>query len=60
MPRKKLERKKDEYIMFAIESDKKAALEAWCAANSTTMSEVIRTQIAHYIELGEKLLQAQG
>jgi hypothetical protein len=60
MPRKKLERKKNEYIMFAIEPDKKAALEAWCAANSTTMSEVIRTEIAHYIESGEKLLQSQG
>ena len=46
--------------MFAIEPDKKAALEAWCAANSTTMSEVIRTEIAHYIAKGEKLLETQA
>lgn len=56
MPRRKLERKKNEYIQVAIEPDEKAAFDAWCAANSTTMSEVIRREISSYITRGKKLL----
>ncbi|WP_059001362.1 hypothetical protein [Leptolyngbya sp. NIES-2104] len=56
MPRKKLERKKNEVIQVAIEPDEKAAFDAWCMANSTTMSEVIRREIASYIVKGRKLL----
>lgn len=46
MPRRKLERKKNQYIQIAIAPDEKAAFDAWCEANSTTMSEVIRREIA--------------
>ncbi|GAP99302.1 hypothetical protein NIES2104_58630 [Leptolyngbya sp. NIES-2104] len=41
---------------MAIEPDEKAAFDAWCMANSTTMSEVIRREIASYIVKGRKLL----
>ncbi len=59
MPRKKLE-KKSEYIQFVISSDDKQALDAWCAENSTTMSQVIRSQIAPYIYKGRKLLDSMA
>jgi hypothetical protein len=55
MPRKKLDRKK-EYIQIVIEPNDKAAFEAWCIANSTTMSEIIRKEIAPYVVRGKKLL----
>ncbi|MBF2085404.1 hypothetical protein [Thermoleptolyngbya sp. C42_A2020_037] len=58
MPRRKLERRKSEYIQVAIEPDEKAAFDAWCAANSTTMSDVIRKEIAGYIAKGKKLMEA--
>ena len=58
MPRKKLERKKD-YIQIVIDPMDKAAFDAWCLANSTTMSEIIRKEIAPYIAKGKKLLEAQ-
>lgn len=56
MPRKKLAVKKSEYIQIAIAPDDKAAFDAWCVANSTTMSQVIRTEIDSYIAQGKKLL----
>lgn len=60
MPRRKLDRKKNEYIQVAIEPDEKAAFDAWCAANSTTMSEVIRREISSYVARGKKLLAESG
>jgi hypothetical protein len=60
MPRRKLDRKKNEYIQVAIEPDEKAAFDAWCAANSTTMSEVIRREISSYVTRGKKLLAESG
>jgi|GEM_PF-2492132 hypothetical protein len=59
MPRKKLDRKKD-YIQIVIEPDDKIAFEAWCIANSITMSEIIRKEIAPYIVKGKKLLSEQS
>ncbi|MHC5819376.1 MAG: hypothetical protein ACYT04_26730 [Nostoc sp.] len=56
MPRKKLERQKD-YIQFVVDTADKKAFEAWCSANSTTMSDVIRNEIAPYIVKGKKLLK---
>jgi hypothetical protein len=58
MPRKKLERQKD-YIQIAIDSDDKKAFDAWCAANSTTMSDIIRKEISPYVAKGKKLLKEQ-
>jgi hypothetical protein len=58
MPRKKLERKKD-YIQILIDPIDKTAFDTWCLANSTTMSEIIRKEIAPYIAKGKKLLEAQ-
>lgn len=59
MPRKKLDRKKD-YIQIVIEPDDKVAFEAWCIANSITMSEIIRKEITPYIVKGKKLLSEQS
>ncbi|MEC4818618.1 MAG: hypothetical protein SAK29_35895 [Scytonema sp. PMC 1069.18] len=59
MPRKKLARKKD-YIQIVIDPDDKTAFETWCLANSTTMSEMIRKQIAPYVAKGKKLMEKQG
>ncbi|MFQ3629507.1 MAG: MerR family transcriptional regulator [Cyanobacteriota bacterium] len=47
-------------IQVAVEPDDKAAFDAWCMANSTTMSEVIRQEIAPYIAKGKKLLEDQA
>lgn len=55
MPRKKLGRN-NVYIQIVINPDDRAAFDAWCAANYTTMSEVIRQKIAPYIAEGKKLL----
>ncbi len=60
MPRRKLERRKSEYIQVAIEPDEKEAFDAWCAANDITMSDVIRKEIASYITKGKKLLKCQS
>ncbi len=60
MPRRKLDRRKSEYIQFAIEPDEKEAFDAWCMANSTTMSDVIRKEITPYITKGKKLLAPKG
>lgn len=40
-------------VMMAPED--KAAFDAWCAAHSTTMSEVIRQQIAPFVKKGSEL-----
>ena len=60
MPRRKLDRRKSEYIQFAIEPDEKEAFDAWCMANSTTMSDVIRKEIAPYINKGKKLIESKA
>jgi len=41
MPRLKLDHKK-EYIQLVIDPEDKAALEAWWAANDTSMSDVMQ------------------
>lgn len=56
MPRKKLDRQKD-YIQFVIDTEDKKAFDTWCLANGTTMSDVIRKEIALYIAKGKKLLK---
>ena len=56
MPRKKLDRQKD-YIQFVVDTEDKKAFDAWCLANGTTMSNVIRNEIAPYIAKGKKLLK---
>lgn len=55
MPRRKLDRKKTEMIQVMVEPEDKAAFDAWCAAHSTTMSEVIRQQIAPFVKKGSEL-----
>ncbi len=61
MPRRPLNRKdkKTELIQIMVAPDEKAAFDAWCAANSTTMSEVIRSAIAPYIVKGVELRQQE-
>ena len=44
MPRKKLYQDKDT-IQIVIDKDKKAAFDAWCLANQTTMSDLLRQAI---------------
>jgi len=44
MPRLKLDHKK-EYIQLVIDPEDKAALEAWWAANDTSMSDVIARRL---------------
>lgn len=44
MPRKKLYKDK-ETIQIVIDKDKKAAFDAWCNANQTTMSDLLRQAI---------------
>lgn len=56
MPRRK-QYKKKEYVQFAIEAKDKEALDLWCAANSITMSEVIKKAIEPYIAKGEEIKQ---
>ncbi|MBR8834116.1 MAG: hypothetical protein DSM106950_08760 [Stigonema ocellatum SAG 48.90 = DSM 106950] len=56
MTRKKLDRKRD-YIQIVIDPDDKTAFDTWCLANSTTMSEIIRKEIAPYVAKGKKLLK---
>ncbi len=57
MPRKKLNRKKTEMIQVMVEPEVKAAFDAWCTANSTTMSEVLRRAMAPYVLKGQELQQ---
>jgi hypothetical protein len=40
-----------------VAPQEKAAFDAWCAANSTTMSDVIRQAIAPYVAKGRELEQ---
>ncbi|MBN3993820.1 MAG: hypothetical protein HWQ36_25895 [Nostoc sp. NMS2] len=56
MPRKKLDRQKD-YIQFVVDAEDKKAFDAWCLANGSTMSDVIRKEITPYIAKGKKLLK---
>lgn len=54
MPRRSLN-KKTELIQIVVTPDDKAAFDAWCAANSTTMSEILRQAMIPYIQKGQKL-----
>lgn len=56
MPRKKLN-KKTELIQIVVTPEDKVAFDAWCSANSVTMSDVIRREIAPYIAKGQELQQ---
>lgn len=56
MPKRKLGRKR-EFIQVPINPEDKADFDAWCEANSTTMSEVVRKAIAPYIVKGSQLRQ---
>jgi hypothetical protein len=56
MARKKLRANKDsDYIQIVIPKEDKIAFDRWCVSNSTTMSEIIRKEIAPYIQAGEKI-----
>jgi len=55
MPKRKLNRKR-EFLQVTIDQEDKAAFDAWCEVNSTTMSEVVRQAIAPYIAKGKKIL----
>jgi hypothetical protein len=55
MPRKKLSNKRTEMIQVMVFPEDKVAFDRWCAANSTTMSDIIRRQIAPYVESGRRL-----
>lgn len=54
MPRKQLYRNKD-FIQIVINTEDKVAFDTWCAANSTTMSDIIRKEIAPYIAKGQEI-----
>ena len=54
MAKRKLDRKR-EFIQVPINPEDKADFDAWCEANSTTMSEVVRRAIAPYILKGSEL-----
>ncbi|OWY63676.1 hypothetical protein B7486_51715 [cyanobacterium TDX16] len=56
MPKKQLYRNKD-FIQIVINKEDKAAFDAWCVANSTTMSDIIRREIAPYIAQGQQMQQ---
>ncbi len=56
MGKRKLDRKR-EFIQVPINPEDKAAFDAWCAANQTTMSEVVRRSIAPYVLKGQELRQ---
>ena len=58
MSRRKQYRQK-EYVQFAIEAEDKELLDRWCAANSTTMSEVIKKAIAPYVVKGGELREQE-
>lgn len=45
-------------IQIVLSGKDKAAFEAWCEANSTTMSEEIRRRIEPRIKEGRKLLSS--
>ena len=58
MPRRKVFQDSD-YIQVIVSKKDKIAFDAWCEANSTTMSEVVRRAIAPYIVKGDKLLSSE-
>lgn len=60
MPRRKLDKTKNEVIQVAIQLEDKLAFDAWCAAHSTTMSAIVRQEIAPYIAQGKEILAAQN
>jgi hypothetical protein len=59
MPKRKLGRK-NVYIQVVVNPDDRAAFDAWCEKNNTTMSEIIRQQIAVYVTEGKKILEVKG
>ena len=52
---KRKQYKQKEYVQFAMEGKDKEAFDRWCAANSTTMTEVIKKAIAPYVKAGEEI-----
>ena len=56
MPRKKLYIDKDT-IQIVIDKEKKAAFEAACSANQTTMSEVLRQAMMQYLAANKEIIQ---
>jgi hypothetical protein len=58
MPRRKLYKDSD-YIQIVIAKEDKIAFDAWCEANSTTMSDIIRSEIASYVDKGKTLMLAK-
>ena len=60
MPAKKLEVKRSSLLQIRLLPDEHQALEAWCAANRTTMSDVVRELIAPHIAQGKALLSSQA
>lgn len=57
MARRKLYKDSD-YIQIVIAKEDKVAFDAYCEANQTTMSEIIRSEIADYVDQGKKLMLA--
>ncbi len=51
MPRRKLN-KEVTYIQVQVTPVEKEAFDLWCQVNGKTMSEVIRREIAPYVEKG--------
>lgn len=54
MPRRKLEKKKTALIQILLLPEEKEAFDYWCASRNTTMSDIIRKEIAPYIREGLK------
>lgn len=53
---KRKQYKQKEYVQFAMEGKDKEAFDRWCAANSTTMTEVIKKAIAPYVKAGKEIV----
>ncbi len=62
MPRRPLNRpdKKTELIQIMVAPQEKAAFDAWCAANSTTMSEILRLAMSPYVRKGQEILNSSA
>lgn len=56
MPRKKLAKKKSEIVQVMLFPEDKTALDAWCEANSVSMSEIFRNSVDGYIVKGKELI----
>ena len=60
MARKPKAIKKTDVIQVMIEPEIKRAFDAWCIANSTTMSEVLRRALLPYAQEGKELLDVES